>query len=340
MTPPDRPRICPRRPNAGPDGMRPQRECQKNMNAEIHPETGPDPAALRRQLQRLAALAALLAVCFGWPLLRLVTFAAHSELFSCILLVPFISGYLIWSMRKTLNLQAVRPCWPGAALAWTVGGAILAAYGMGRHGGWTPQTQDYLALMTAAFLCCFWGVCLAMLGSKLLGQIFFPLAFLVFAVPIPTGWLAHIDTFFQYTSAATAEGFFRLVREPLVRDGLILQLSSLSLRVAPECSGIHSTWVLLMTSFLAGYLFLPRYMSRAVLIVAVIPLAILRNGFRVFVLGWVGVHWYPNILDTPFHHHGGPIFFALSLIPFFLLLLFLRRRDARASKVPINPSEN
>jgi len=37
------------------------------------------------------------------------------------------------------------------------------------------------------------------------------------------------------------------------------------------------------------------------------------------------------------HHKGGPIFFALSLIPFFFLLPFLRKRESNAggaSKTP------
>jgi exosortase C (VPDSG-CTERM-specific) len=237
-------------------------------------------------------------------------------------------------MRKTLNLENIRPCWPGAALGWTAGAAIIAAYWLARRGGWPPEIQDSLSLTTLAFLCFFWGLCLAMLGTHLLGQIFFPLAFLLFAVPLPTSWLANIDTFFQFTSAATAEGFFRLARESVTRDGLLINLSSLSMRVAPECSGIHSTLVLFMTSLLAAYLFLRLPWTRAVLVLIVVPLAILRNGFRVFVLGWVGVHWYPNVLNSPFHHHGGPLFFALSLIPFFLLLVFLRKCESRASKKP------
>jgi exosortase C (VPDSG-CTERM-specific) len=309
---------------------------KKNMNAEIHAETDAGPAVPRRQLQRLAVAAGILVVCFGWPLLRLTTFALHSDLFSCILLVPFISGYLIWIIRKNLNFQDIRPCWPGAALGWVAGLGILAAYGMARRSGWAPDLQDYLAVMTLAFVCFFWGICLAIMGTRLLAQVFFPLAFLILAVPMPTSWLDHIDTFFQYTSAATAEGFFRVVREPVVRDGLILQLSTLSLRVAPECSGIHSTLVLFMTSLLASYLFLRQTWTRAILVLIVVPLAILRNGFRVFVLGWLGVHFFPTILDSPFHHHGGPLFFALSLVPFFLLLVFLRKQDSRALKIPVN----
>jgi exosortase C (VPDSG-CTERM-specific) len=309
---------------------------EQTMNAEVHPEFEIERVTVRRQLQRLAVVTGLLAVCFGWPLLRLISFAAHSDLFSCILLVPFISGYLIWTIRKTLDFQDLRPCWTGALLGAGAGAAIIAGYWLGRQGGWVPETQDYLTLMTLAFLCCFWGVCLATLGAKLVGQILFPLAFLLFAVPIPTSMLDHIDLFFQYTSAATTVGFLKVAGEPVVQNGLDLQLSDITLRVAPECSGIHSTLVLLMTSFLAAYLFLPRYRSRTALVLAVVPLAILRNGFRIFVLGWLSGHGYPKILDSPLHHKGGPLFFALALIPFFLLLVFLRKRDTRLSKASSN----
>jgi len=310
------------------------------MNAEIHGAMGANGLTMRRQFRRLGVATALLAVCFGWPLLKLFSFAWHSQLFSYILLVPFISGYLIWSMRKTLNFEDIRPCWPGAALGLAAGGALIAGYWLARQGGWNPEAQDYLTLMSLALLCCFWGVCLAVMGSKLLGQILFPLAFLAFAVPMPTSWLDHIDTFFQYTSAAAAEGFCKVAREPVWRDGLDLQLTGIPLRVAPECSGIHSTMVLVMTSFLAGYLFLRRGWTRSVLVLAMIPLAILRNGFRIFVIGWLCVHISPEMINSPIHRRGGPIFFALSLIPFFLLLVFLRKRESNAGKGPKILPEN
>jgi exosortase C (VPDSG-CTERM-specific) len=302
------------------------------MNTGISCEIGPSGAMASRQLQRLALAACLLAVCFARPLWQLITFACHSEFFSYIPLVPVITVYLIWCDRRRLKVEDLRPCWPGAALGLLAGGAMIAAYWIGRHGGWKLVRQDYLTLMTLAWLCCFWGLCLAMLGAKLSARVAFPLAFLIFAVPMPVLWQDHIDTFFQYTSAAAAEGFCDVAREPVLREGLSLHLSGFSVRVAPECSGIHSTLVLLMTSLLAGYLFLQRFWTRAVLVLFVVPLAILRNGFRVFVIGWLCVHISPKMIDSPIHHHGGPIFFALSLVPFFLLLFFLRKWDSRASE--------
>ena len=66
------------------------------------------------------------------------------------------------------------------------------------------------------------------------------------------------------------------------------------------------------------------------LVAFVIPLGILRNGFRVFVIGMLCVYVGPHMIDSPIHHRGGPVFFTLSLVPLFLLLWWLRRGEQRA----------
>jgi exosortase C (VPDSG-CTERM-specific) len=287
---------------------------------------------LRRQLNWLAVETILLAVCFGRPLVDLLRFTFQSDLFSYIPLVPFISAYLIWIERKKMTTE-VCPSRAGAAVAFIIGAAIAAAWWLGTRAGWKTAPQDYLTLMTLSFLCFFWGACLALPGWKIMRDAAFPVAFLIFAVPLPTAWVGHIDSFFQYTSAFAAKTFFSLAGTPALRRGLQIDLPGISLVVAPECSGIHSTLVLLITSLLAGYLFLRRTSLRVILALSIVPLAILRNGFRIFVIGELCVHISPTMIDSFIHRKGGPIFFALSLIPFFLLLVFLRKRDFNGSKV-------
>jgi hypothetical protein len=41
------------------------------------------------------------------------------------------------------------------------------------------------------------------------------------------------------------------------------------------------------------------------------------------------VHVDPGFIDSPIHHRGGPVFFAISMIPFLLLLYYLRKTDVR-----------
>jgi exosortase/archaeosortase family protein len=104
--------------------------------------------------------------------------------------------------------------------------------------------------------------------------------------------------------------------------------------VAPECSGIHSTVALFLTSLVGGQL-LPRSpWRRTILAAVVLPIALVRNGLRVFVIGQLCVQIGPEMIDSFIHHHGGPIFFAVSLIPFSAVLLWLVRADRRVRTDP------
>lgn len=160
----------------------------------------------------------------------------------------------------------------------------------------------------------------------------FPVGLLIFIVPIPTFLMDWTTSFLQNGSALAAYGMFVLTGMPVAEDGLILHLPGMNLEVAPECSGIHSTLSLLITSLLAGYLFLRSPWKRALLSMAVVPLALLRNGFRIFTIGQLCVRIGPEMIHSYIHRRGGPIFFALSLIPLFLFLILLRRSEQRSDQ--------
>jgi len=102
--------------------------------------------------------------------------------------------------------------------------------------------------------------------------------------------------------------------------------------VAKECSGIRSSLVLVITSLLAANMFLRTTWRRALLVVAVIPLGLLRNGLRILVISLLCVHIGPEMINSVIHRRGGPLFFVASLIPLFVLLWWLRRRDVAAQQ--------
>jgi exosortase C (VPDSG-CTERM-specific) len=281
-----------------------------------------DPVGAKRERSFGFALVALL-LCFVVPLWKLAGFAAGSELFSYILLIPFISFYLVRQKRPVLpnTFEPARVLATGFMVAGTI---VLLIYWIGMHPHLKLTGDDYLAVMVSAFLLYFFGVCGWFLGRQFLRANAFALGFLVFMVPIPSPAISEIDTFLQYGSAMVARVFFEMLGTPLIQDGLAFQLPGISLSIAPECSGIHSSMVLFIVSLLAGYFFLRRPWNRAIFILAVIPLSILRNGFRVFTIGELCVHIGPHMINSPIHRKGGPLFFALSLIPLFLLLIFLQ----------------
>jgi hypothetical protein len=50
---------------------------------------------------------------------------------------------------------------------------------------------------------------------------------------------------------------------------------------------------------------------------------------RIFIIGQLCVRVSPDMINSYIHRHGGPIFFAVSLIPFFLLLAILRKSESK-----------
>jgi exosortase C (VPDSG-CTERM-specific) len=282
--------------------------------------TGPD------QLRNFAIATSILVLCFSLPLYDLLRFAVSDNLYSYILLIPFISAYLAWLKKSDLsqNFEPARK-WAGVFLA--AGLVVIGGYWFALYAHARLSAVDYLAWTTLAFLMFFTsGGCL-FLGQKNMRVFAFAFGFLFFMIPLPALLRHGIETSLQYGSAAVAECFFVLTNTLYFRYGLYFQLTDITLEVAPECSGIHSSMALLITSVLAGHLFLRGTWKRIALILVVIPLALLRNGFRIFVIGELCVHIGPGMINSPIHHRGGPLFFILSLIPFFLLLIYFRKSE-------------
>lgn len=288
---------------------------------------------MKTSLNRFVLAAGVLTLVFAVPLWRLFNFARADELFSYIPLMPFISGYLAWTFKSELPRESA-PARSVGVLLLATGAAALGGYFLLARTATAASVENALALGTLGWLMSLAGAGCWFLGGALMRALAFPFGLLLFMIPFPFGLRDGLETVLQHGSAEAADWLFILSGTPLIRSGLEFQLSDISLRVAPECSGIHSTWVLLITSLVAGRMILRRPWKRALLCLAVLPLALLRNGFRVFVLGQLCIHISPRMIDSPIHHRGGPIFFVLSLVPFFLLLYFLRKSEGAAGSIP------
>jgi exosortase C (VPDSG-CTERM-specific) len=270
---------------------------------------------------------ALLAV-FAGPLLGLINYAAGSQLYSYILLIPFVSAYLFYLRRDQLPKNYAIDL-PLAVVSLAAGLGVLAFTYWLDFTGRAPAENDRLALLTLSFLCCLAAGGFFFLGRAWMRAAAFPLAYLIFMVPMPNAMKDALETASKYASAEVANLLFHLSGTPFLRAGLVFQLPNITIEVAQECSGIRSSWVLLMTSILAANLFLKTGWRRFALVVFVIPLAILRNGFRILVIGLLCVNVGPQMIHSIIHRRGGPVFFVLSLIPFLLVLWWLGKGDVR-----------
>jgi len=269
-----------------------------------------------------------LVLIFIRPLLDLVTYAARSELYSFILLVPFTSLYLAWlKMREVSSNMGSSPKF--GLIPLSIGILVMGGYyTMVTYSGKVNQ-NDYLSFTVCTFVALVTSGCFMFLGRKAVAVIAFPVGLLFLMAPLPTFLTDFARDCLQHASTAAAYLLLRLLGTPVLRDGQVFQMPGITIEVAPQCSGIHSSLVLFISSLVAGHLFLRGTGKRITLALAVILIGILRNCVRIVTISLLCIYVDPGMIDSPLHHHGGPLFLALSLVPFFVVLLWLRRSERR-----------
>jgi len=295
----------------------------------------------------LLLLAGIVLIFFN-QLKALFQLAWTDDMVSHTVLIPFISYYLL-SITNTkggggeITVAAADKSGDKPALTGRRIGLPLLASGLMIYGAAVllplGSGADHLSWTILAFVMCVAGAHFSFLDQAEAARSLFPCAFLIFMVPMPTFMLHGLEVFFQHASAEAANMLLALTGTPMLRDGLMFQIPGITIRVAEECSGIRSSYVLFMTGLLAGHLFLKSPWRRFFLAAFVIPLGIFRNGFRISTIAMLCTHIGPEMIHSPIHHRGGPIFFVLSLIPFFAFLIWLyhmeqKKREKRAVTVP------
>ena len=202
----------------------------------------------------------------------------------------------------------------------------IAALALAHLNPWQWSLANQVSLLVAGFVLVWTGAFGLFFGRDAMRVAHFPLLFLWFAVPIPEILLSEIILFLQRTSADAVGVIFRLFHTPVARQGFDFAFPAFTVRVAEECSGIRSTLALVMTSVLAGHIWLRSFPRTLLLCVATIPIAILKNALRISILSWLAVYVDPRFLTGSIHHeYGGAIFFVVGLLMMGAVLAALQR---------------
>ncbi len=177
-----------------------------------------------------------------------------------------------------------------------------------------------------AFVFCF--------GFSAFERAVFPLCFLFWLVPIPQVLLDPVVRLLQEGSAVSADLFFAIAGVPVAREGTIITIPGLVIVVARECSSIRSSLMLVVTTMVLAQMLLRSPWRKALVIAVAVPLSVVKNGLRIFVLGMLGTRVDPSYLTGRLHHQGGIIYFLIALAAIFLCLWIARRGD---EQLPVSP---
>lgn len=222
--------------------------------------------------------------------------------------VPVISAWLLWQHRARLDRLPTVTFWPGLIPIVTgIWSYLFFAVGVPNHLG------QGLSMTLTIF-----GLCLLLLGPRWMTYLFFPIAYLAFAITIPEKIMNHATWPLQHVAAKG--GWVALntigVKTDIAGNQLTVfdssTLQSHPLNVAEACSGMRMLIAFTALGAAVALAATKMWWKRVVLIGLAGPLAVLLNVVRIMVLG-VASLYNQNLSAGEAHTFIG----TLLLIPGF-----------------------
>ncbi len=186
-------------------------------------------------------------------------------------LVPLFSAYVLWLRRDRLHQVAHRPSWTGmAVLCGSL--CLLFAGSLGAE----------LFLQRISLLGAIIGLLVWLWGWPMVRAAAFPLTLLIMMIPLPGVIYYQLVFPLQILASRLATWVLHaLDLFPVLREGNVLVLPSTRLEVAEACSGLRSLLSLLTIAAIYAYLMEKNNLTRCILCLLVLPIAVIGNAGRV-----------------------------------------------------------
>jgi exosortase B len=246
-------------------------------------------------------------------------------------LIMLAAVWLAWQQRHKLASATLKPV-PLAGWVILLISLILMA---------VTRSQNILMVEVATQIPVLLG-CLLLIGGWTLARIFaFPLAFLVFALP-PPGWVLDAFTVpLKLWVSDVVTNFLYALDYPIAQNGVMIMIGPYELMVKDACSGMNSIFALSAIGVFYVHEFVhDNWVRKIILILAIIPITILANFFRVLALVLGSYYLGVDRVEGMVHDLTGIALFVFALILFFLLdsamiaIGFLIRKGLRSSGGP------
>lgn len=222
--------------------------------------------------------------------------------------VPLFAGFVVWHRRAKLRTLELRPSWSGLVV---IAGALLVLV-VGVLGAELFLSRSSLVFLLA-------GMVIYFAGWQYFRALLFPWAVLFLMIPIPVIVFNQIALPLQFMASRLATWLLGLVGVPVLREGNVINLPSMSLEVVEACSGIRSLVSLITLAVIYGYFAEPKRLLRVALVVAAVPVAVIANGIRIMGTGLLGQYWDPDKAQGFFHEFSGWVIFLLALFILYLI---------------------
>jgi exosortase len=164
----------------------------------------------------------------------------------------------------------------------------------------------------------FVAVLYAFIGWRAIAAVWFPLFYLVFAVPLPDSLVAALTNPLKLWISDVAVSALYWAGYPIASSGVTIQIGQYQLLVAAACAGLNS--LITLTALTLFYVYLAhrahwRYM--AILTLASVPVAIFSNLVRVLILVLLTYYAGEAAAQGFLHYFAGMTTFATALVTIY-----------------------
>ncbi len=210
---------------------------------------------------------------------------------------------LILAWRRGIR-QGARPA-PALGLAVLLGAVLL------RHLAGLAVELFTLRFSMLAAAC---GLIIYFYGMRQLVHWWLPLLLLLLSIPLPAVLVGSLALPLQFEASRLGAGLLAWRHVPVHLAGNVIQLPGRSLFVTEACSGLRSLTALLALGVLIAGIWLRSPWLRGLLVLAALPVAVLLNGIRVFLTGFLVFFIDPKLGEGFLHATEGLAIFIVAFV--------------------------
>jgi len=251
----------------------------------------------------LTAIVAILSLIY-WPTYRwLFNSWLSNDYYSHGILVPLVSGLIVWTKRG--HLQRREPSIIGAFLLLL--GALLYALGF----LWEIKTLGVLSFLIVVAAIVFY-----IFGIRTVRAVLFPLVFLVFMIPLP--FIPDLGYRLQEISVYSSSWLLNALGLPITSSGPEIYIKNFTFTIGLPCSGINTLIALLTLTAVYGYALTGPTYRRVILFILAFPAAIVANILRIATI--IAVAYYGSIETATgwYHDFSSFLFFVIAFLALVL----------------------
>ena len=228
--------------------------------------------------------------------------------YSLAYLVPFVSGYFVWKK------------WPEVAkLKRSPSGLGLVLIGLALFMHLSGVILDVSGPSEVSIIIFLIGACIYFHSRQLVRVLAFPLAYMVFMIPLPGGIVDRLGLPMQILASRSTALLLQLFGFAVTRSGIQLSVDGYQFDVAPACSGMSSLVALVGVTAVFAYItsLPPKY--KWALFCLSLPIALVANIVRITSIALVGCWWDWDKAMHVYHDWSSPILFLVAIIQLFII---------------------